>query len=167
MPERSVVILGGYGTFGRHIAEHLSALADARVTIAGRHPEKGKRFAESLGAAFRPCDASDPASLRAAVEGAWLVINASGPFQAGSYSVPQTCIAAGCHYIDLADVREHVAGFQLDAAARARNVFVCAGASTTPAITSALVAELRPGLGPLRSIKVALNAGNKNQAGVS
>ena len=68
----------------------------------------------------------------------------------------------------MADGRDYVAEIvQLDEAARAQNVFVCAGASTTPAITSALVAELQPKLGPILSIKVALNAGNKNQAGVS
>jgi hypothetical protein len=41
------------------------------------------------------------------------------------------------------------------------------GASTTPAITSAVVAELRPSFQRIRSIKVALSAGNKIQAGVS
>jgi hypothetical protein len=56
---------------------------------------------------------------------------------------------------------------RLDAAARARGVFVCAGASTTPAVTSALVAALQPELGRIRSIKVALNAGNRNEAGHS
>jgi hypothetical protein len=168
MAERQVVILGGYGTFGRHIAERLAALSDAQVTIAGRHPEKGIPIAKSLNAEFRPCDANNSTSLRNAVEGAWLVINASGPFRAGDYSIPQTCLGVGCHYIDIADGRDYVANIvQLDEAARARNVFVCAGASTTPAITSALVAELQPKLERIRSIKVALNAGNQNQAGVS
>jgi hypothetical protein len=168
MPGRRVVILGGYGTFGRLIAEQLAARPDATLTIAGRHPEKGMPLAEALGAEFRPCDAKDTTSLRKTVEDAWLVINASGPFRAGDYSIPQTCIGAGCHYIDLADGRDYVAEIvQLDEAARARGVFVCAGASTTPAITSALIAELQPQLGPVRSIKIALNAGNRNQAGVS
>jgi uncharacterized protein YbjT (DUF2867 family) len=168
VPERKVVILGGSGTFGRHIAEQLAALPDTRLAIAGRRPDKGTPVATSLGAEFRPCDANDPASLRKAVEGAWLVVNASGPFRAGDYSVPRACIALGCHYIDIADGRDYVANVgQLDGAARARQVFACAGASTTPAITSALVAELRPALGRIRSIQVALNAGNRNPAGAS
>jgi NAD(P)-dependent dehydrogenase (short-subunit alcohol dehydrogenase family) len=168
MPKRPVVILGGSGTFGRHIAEQLAGRQDAPLTIAGRHPDRGTPVADALGAGFRRCDANDPASLRAAVADAWLVVNAAGPFRAGDYSIPQTCLDVGCHYIDLADGRDYVANVvNLDAAARARNVFVCAGASTTPAVTSALVAELRAGLGPIRSIKVALNAGNRNQAGAS
>jgi hypothetical protein len=41
------------------------------------------------------------------------------------------------------------------------------GASTTPAITSAAVADLRPHFQQIRSIKVTLTAGNRNQAGVA
>src|SRR5262249_5542079 len=81
---------------------------------------------------------------------------------------PQTCLEHGCHYIDLGDGRDYVAGIgRLHESARARGVLVCVGASTTPAITSAAVAELRPVVGRIRSIKVALSAGNKNQACVS
>lgn len=35
MSERRVVILGGYGTFGRHIAEDVCSLSDTNVVIAG------------------------------------------------------------------------------------------------------------------------------------
>ncbi len=82
LPKRKVVILGGYGTFGRQIAENLCALSDAEVTIAGRHPDKGMPFADSLDADFRQFDANGFTSLRNTVEDAWLVINASRPFNA-------------------------------------------------------------------------------------
>jgi len=163
-----VVILGGYGTFGRHIAERLAKVPSAQVVIAGRHEDKGTPMAESLGVQFRQCDARDQASLKSAIEDCFLVLNTSGPFKAKDYSIPRACIEAGCHYIDIADGREYVSEIvQLDEIARARNVFVFAGASTTPAITSALVEELRPKLAQIHSIKVALNAGNKNNAGAS
>jgi saccharopine dehydrogenase-like NADP-dependent oxidoreductase len=166
--KRKVLILGGYGAFGRHIAEDLANHSDAQIVIAGRRAATGQAFADSLAASLVQCDATHPASLKAAVRGAGLVINASGPFQAQDYSIPQACIDAGSHYIDLADGREYVANIAaLHEAARRQNVFVCAGASTTPAVTSALVAELAPQLGKIRSIQVALNAGNKNQPGVS
>lgn len=168
MTERRVVILGGYGTFGRHITQSLSTWPGAQVTVAGRRRDKGAPFAESLGVDFRQCDAHKPESLRNALEDAWLLVNTAGPFKAADYSIPQTAIRAGCHYLDLADGRDYVADIvQLDEAARSQGLFVCAGASTTPAITSALVAELQPMLGQIRSIKIALNAGNKNRAGVS
>jgi saccharopine dehydrogenase-like NADP-dependent oxidoreductase len=167
MPKPKIVILGGYGAFGRLIAEQL-ARPDVQLVIAGRDPVKGAAFATLLKAEFVCCDAMDFESLRETVAGAFLVINASGPFQARDYSIPRTSIDCGCHYIDLGDGREYVAGIsQLDESAKARRVFVCAGASTTPAITSAAVTELRPLFRKIRSIKVALNAGNRNPAGVS
>jgi saccharopine dehydrogenase-like NADP-dependent oxidoreductase len=168
MTKRKVLILGGYGTFGRHVSEGLAGRADARLVIAGRSVARGQALASKLAAEFVTCDAGQPDSLKSAAHDAWLVINAAGPFQGQDYAIPQVCIDAGCHYIDLADAREYVANIaKLDEAARAQGVFVCAGASTTPAITSALVADLQPQLGPMRTIKVALNAGNKNEPGIS
>jgi saccharopine dehydrogenase-like NADP-dependent oxidoreductase len=167
MTNPKIIILGGYGTFGRLIAEQL-ARPGVKLVIAGRDVVKGQAYARSLNAVFVRCDATNAASLGEAIAGAHLVINASGPFQAQDYSIPRSCIEQGCHYIDLGDGREYVAGVsQLDEEARARGVFICVGASTTPAITSAAVAELRLLVPKIRSIKVALNAGNRNPAGVS
>jgi|SRR6266851_3561495 len=167
MTNPRIVILGGYGTFGSLIAEQL-ARSDAQVIIAGRDAIKGQAVADSLRTGFIRCDATSRASLRDAVSGTQLVINAAGPFQAKDYSIPQTCIERGCHYIDLGDGREYVAGIaQLHESAKAHGVFVCVGASTTPAITSAAIAELRPQFQHIRSIRIALTAGNKNPAGVS
>lgn len=167
MSHLRIVILGGYGTFGRLIVEPLAQLG-AQLVIAGRDVDKGTAFAASYHAEFVRCDMTKSDSLREAIAGSRLLINAAGPFQARDYSIPRMCIEHGCHYIDLGDGREYVTGIsRLDESAKARGVFVCVGASTTPAITSAVVAELRPQLSRIRSIKVALTAGNRNQAGVS
>jgi NAD(P)-dependent dehydrogenase (short-subunit alcohol dehydrogenase family) len=162
-----IVILGGSGTFGRLIADQLAGCG-AEVFIAGRDAIKGRATAESLKVRFVRCDARNRASLNEAISGAFLLINASGPFQAMDYSIAQASIEHGCHYIDLGDGRDYVAGIgQLDESARAHGVFVCAGASTTPAVTSAAVTALRADGQRVRSIKVALTAGNRNPAGVS
>src|SRR5262249_54024083 len=125
MTRPRVVILGGYGTFGRLIAEQL-ARSDAEGIVAGRDAVKGQAFAASLKAGFVFCDMKRKDALRGAVAGTQLVINAAGPFQAKDYSIPQLCIEQGCHYIDLGDGREYVAGIaQLDESAKAHHVFVC------------------------------------------
>ena len=56
MTERRVVILGGYGVFGRHISENLSTASGVKLTIAGRSADKGSDFAKSLGVEFRQCE---------------------------------------------------------------------------------------------------------------
>ena len=57
----------------------------------------------------------------------------------------EQCIEAGAHYLDLADARDFVAGIgRLDEDARRRGLLVASGVSSTPAITSAMIAELAP-----------------------
>lgn len=168
MARKTIVILGGYGVFGRHIADQLAKDGAARVVVAGRDVNKGQACAETIGAEFARCDARDRDSLRGVLSGADLVVNAAGPFQDSEYLAAQACIDQRCHYIDIGDGRNYVSGIRaLHERAAAQGVFVCAGASTSPAVSSAAVAELQPNFQRIKTIKVALTAGNKNQAGVS
>ena len=163
---QKIVILGGYGTFGSLISEQL--VNSAHVVIAGRDRETGQKFADSIKANYVLCNAKDKGSLQNAVSGAYLVINASGPFLPKHYSIPQTCIEENCHYIDLADDRQYVKEFkQLHELSRERGIFACTGASTTPAVTYALVSDLISQFQDTHSIKIYLTAGNKNKPGFS
>ena len=78
MSARKVVILGGYGVFGRLIAEQLVG-AKASVVIAGRDPEKGQAAAEALQAEFVRCDARDTASLQKAIAGGIKLVQLRAP----------------------------------------------------------------------------------------
>lgn len=165
---KRVVILGGYGSFGSLIAGALADEENFELIVAGRNPVKGQSFADSIRAGFVQCDISKKDSLNQTISDAFLVINATGPFKASDYTVPEICIGAGCHYIDLGDGRDYVAGFsRLHGQAHERGVFVCTGASTSPAVTSAAVANLKNNYQNIQSIQIALSAGNKNPAGVS
>ena len=163
---RKIVVLGGYGAFGSLISDQVAKFAN--VVIAGRNQATGEKFANSIGAGFSLCDAKNEASLRNAITGADIVINASGPFLPNDYSIPSTCIEENCHYIDIADDREYVTGFiKLDIQAKDRGTLACTGASTTPAVTSAMISELSSNFPEIDSIKIYLSAGNKNKPGVS
>ena len=94
-----------------------------------------------------------------------IVINTIGPFQTADYSLAEACIAAGVHYIDLADSHRFVASItRLDAAARAKNVAIISGASTVPALSGAVVAQ--SGLTPL-SVRIGISPGNRAPRGAS
>ncbi len=68
------------------------------------------------------------------------LIHAAGPFQGQDYTVVRAAIVARANYIDLADSRKFVVGIdQLDKAAQARGVLVTSGASSLPALSSAVV----------------------------
>lgn len=163
-----VTVLGGYGVFGGRVAEALVHHPGCRVRIAGRDVRVGANLAHRIGAEFLPCNLEDSASLRAAIEGSAVVIHAAGPFQGADYRVASICLEAGAHYLDLSDGREFVAGIgALDQKARSRGLLVTSGASSTPAITSAMVREMAPAFATIDEIHTALSPGNQNPRGAS
>jgi hypothetical protein len=166
LADARVLLLGGTGAFGSLIADQLAG--SNHLTLVGRDAVRGGARAKSIGAEFVSCDLADPDALGRLLAGSLLVINAAGPFRPGHYSIPELSIAAGCHYIDLADDRRYVSRFpELDRAAKSAGVFACTGASTTPAVTYALAAGLCAEAPKIRTLKIALTAGNKNKPGVS
>jgi saccharopine dehydrogenase-like NADP-dependent oxidoreductase len=162
---QSVVVLGGYGNFGRRIVAALSREPDCRVFVCGRDIVKARQVAQQEGGSSEPlsldCHASGfAAELRRL--GAALVIHTAGPFQGQSYSVPRACIAARAHYIDLADARAYVCGIgALHQDARANDTLVVSGASSLPALSSAVVDALRPLFSSIDSIDHGITSGAK------
>jgi saccharopine dehydrogenase-like NADP-dependent oxidoreductase len=161
----AVVVLGGYGNFGRRAAAALARERGRRVYIAGRDVAKAKAAAAALEGDVEPIglDCSSP-ELAAQLHriGANVVLHTAGPFQTQQYHVPRACIEAGAHYIDLADSRAYVCGIHaLDRAARERNVFIVSGASSLPALSSAVVDSLAQGFTQLDSIEHSITSGAK------
>lgn len=162
---KSVVVLGGYGNFGRRIVASLAQEPDCRVFVCGRNAELAAQVAQQEGGGAEPlsldCHAPDFSSELRRI-GAAVVIHTAGPFQGQSYAVPQACIGAGAHYIDLADGRAFVCGIRaLDAAARYNDALVVSGASSLPALSSAVVDTLRTKFSSIESIDHGITSGAK------
>jgi hypothetical protein len=164
-----ILVLGGYGHFGARICRALAP--DATLIVAGRDGRKALTFAQSLGLAHEGVALDHTATgltarLRALRVHA--VVHTCGPFQGQDYHVAEACIAAGVHYLDLADGRAFVAGIgALDAAARARDVLIVSGASTLPALSSAVVDEHRGYFSRLDSIDISIAPGQRAPRGVA
>lgn len=157
-----VVVLGGYGNFGQVIVRKLAA-SNMRVWVAGRDLAKAEALARQTGSQALQLDmnAGDLAE-RLRELGAQLLISTAGPFQRQDYRVPEAVIAAGMHYIDLADARSFVCGIgELDARARAADVLVCSGASSVPALAAAVIDELLPRFSRLDSIWHGISSSEK------
>ena len=72
----------------------------------------------------------------------------------------RAAIKAGCNYLDLADGRAFVTGIsRLDAEARAAGVSIISGASSLPALTSAVVDKYRGEFKRLDSIRIGITSG--------
>lgn len=97
-----------------------------------------------------------------------LVIHSAGPFQAQHYHVATAALACGAHYLDLADSRVFVSGIsELDPAARAAGVVVLSGASSVPAISSAVIDALAPEFANIESVDVGISPGNRTERGLA
>lgn len=169
-----IVIVGSTGAFGSRIAELLTRVQGIRLVLAGRTRATLEAQAEGLArAGGRSVDVAvlDAAHVRAqdlAQRDARLVINASGPYQRESYGLARAAIAAGSHYIDLADARDFVCGFDtLDEDARNAGVLVVSGASSVPGLSSAVVEHYRSAFRTLEALDIAISPGNSFDPGVA
>jgi saccharopine dehydrogenase-like NADP-dependent oxidoreductase len=169
-----VLIIGGYGAFGARIAERLSHDEGLEIVIAGRSGERAAAQALTLRGNARAkishasldAQRASAADLRAL--GARIVINASGPFQGQDYALPRAAIDAQCHYIDLADARDFVAGITaLDGPAKERDVLVVSGASSVPGISSAVVGAFAHEFARITQLDIGISPGNSFDPGVA
>jgi len=160
-----VIVLGGAGNFGARIVRALRGDPTIDLLVAGR------RLIAVPGAEDVPCAVVDIGApdfaqqLRALSPE--LVIHCVGPFQGQGYGVAKAAIAAGSHYLDLADGRQFIAEFAAgmnDQAIRAGRVAI-SGASTLPALSSAVVEELRVGLSSIESIDIIIAPGQRAPRG--
>ena len=142
------IVLGGYGNFGSRICRALANTPGIDLVVAGRNLASARALAEECGAGAAAIDVTDPKLAQVLLEqGAALVIHTAGPFQAQGYGVALAAAAAGAHYIDLADGRRFVCDFPpaLNQAFRAQDRVAISGASTVPALSSAVVDHLTAG----------------------
>jgi len=171
-----VLILGGYGNFGKRIAERLgNSHPGLQVIVAGRNLDQASRLCVQLqplaavGATFHGArldiDAATFAGDLAALAPD-IVIHTSGPFQGQDHRVPRACIAAGAHCIDLADDRRYVCDIRaLHAEATARDVLLVSGASSVPGLSSTVIDHFRGQFAALESIVFAIAPGNRAEVG--
>jgi saccharopine dehydrogenase-like NADP-dependent oxidoreductase len=173
-PAPRILVVGGYGAFGARVAERLVRSGDIEVIVAGRSLERARAAAVELGrsarAPVRPAvlDGASPdaATLRQLAPA--VVVNASGPFQSQDYTLARAAIAAGAHYVDLADARAFVTGISaLDEEAKTAGVLVVSGASSVPALSCAIVDHHRPDFARLDSIEHGITPGNGYDPGLA
>lgn len=162
-----IVVFGGYGTFGAHAARALAA-SGLRVRIAGRDAEKAARFAASLGPEHEgiAADANDAASCVRALAGARVAIHCAGPFSTAPLTLPEACLAAGVHHVDLSDDRDWFRRLaSLGPRFRDRGLAAVAGASSLPGISGALARLASRRLSAVERARVTLFIGNRNPKG--
>jgi hypothetical protein len=155
----SVLILGGYGTFGGRLACLLAGEQRLTIVIAGRSLQRAQEFCAALraGATLTPAAFDREGDLDAQLGrlAPDVIVDASGPFQGypDRYRVVRAAIAGGIHYLDLADGSDFVKGIaQFDAPARERSLFILSGVSSFPVLTAAVTRRLSQDMSRVDSI---------------
>ncbi len=172
-----VLVLGGYGHFGARIVRALSAETGIELSVAGRGarrqgPPTFADLASDRQARLRYVDLDTAApdfADQLAAQRPDLVIHTAGPFQGQGLAVARACLRAGAHYVDLADGRDFVREFptQLDEAARQAGRAAITGASTLPAISSAVVDALRGHFDVLHDIDIVIAPAQRTPLGLA
>jgi hypothetical protein len=162
-----IVVLGASGNFGARIVRALSADPTIELIAASRTASGAKLDA---GVQFAALDihAADFAGSLCTLQ-PQLVINCVGPFQGQDYRVAKTALASGAHYLDLADGREFVCNFaaQNRDAAQVADRLAIVGASTLPALSSAVIEMLREPLAAIEDIEIAIAPGQRAPRGAA
>ena len=170
---RRIIVLGATGLFGGHLARALIASGNYEVYCAGRSANKLENFCAQHGGNALRFNRDDMDQVEAVLKEVipFAVVDCAGPFQLygdDPYKFAQLVVSAGAHYLDIADAPEFVEGISaLDAQARNKNVVALSGASTTPALSSAVCDALKHAIHKLHSIETTILPGNKTDRGLS
>jgi hypothetical protein len=162
-----VVVIGGLGNFGARICSRLAPDPRFKVIATGRRVSNAEHSRDIQVATLdtgNPGFGSDLQSLAPD-----LVIHCAGPFQGQDYRVALASVACGAHYVDLADGREFVTGFvhAVGPAAEAAECLAVTGASTLPALSSAVVDYLASSFSSLDSIDIVIAPGQHARRGAA
>jgi hypothetical protein len=173
----SLLIIGGYGTYGGRLARLLGDQPRLRLLVAGRSLEKADDFVADLRTPKDGAEGLGSNNLGAMVQAVsfdrdgdlteqltrlrpHLVVDASGPFQTfgkDAYKVVEACIDLSIDYADIADSTGFVAGIDgLDAAAKAKGTFALSGLSSLPALSFAALDAMAPHFSRIDSVAAGI-----------
>ncbi|MFY8107141.1 MAG: DUF4166 domain-containing protein [Elstera sp.] len=171
---RRVVIIGGTGVFGKRLARHIAQWPGLEIMLTSRDAAKAQALAAQIASEVPGARISGVAldhrqgvQDRLSALAPWAVIDASGPFQGADYATATAALRAGAHVLDLADAREYLAGYgtALNGLALERGLVALAGASSTPALSGAVVAALTQGWTRVDTIDIAITPGGQSEVG--
>lgn len=171
-----ILVVGGTGVFGGKLVEGLLATTRLHVVVGCRTPAHHRRVLDDWRARFDETRLSVVVLDREAVSAEALralrlfaVVDAAGPFQGTEPTLAREAVRARCHYVDLCDARDFIAAFpaKVDALAREAGVVAVTGASSSPAISLAVVNQLARAWRKVDSVEVSLIPGNRAPRGES
>jgi hypothetical protein len=170
--DKRVLVVGGTGVFGSRLVRGLITTSRFDVAVGTRDIARARPLLDEVKAGSRATafnvDRTTVTAEELRASDAFAVVDAAGPFQGPDYRLLKAAIAARLHYVDLADARDFVAGFtRFDPAAREAGVTALTGASSTPALSNAVLDRLTMGWREVDTVEIAISPGNRAPRGLS
>jgi len=173
---KKIIVVGGTGHFGGRICRRIVGEPNTELVVTSRSQAKAQAIVDQLQALDLAATVS-AAGLDQLSEGFEsdltalrpnLVIHTAGPYQGQNYRVAKACVQAGSHYIDLADGRDFVQGFDsLDAEAKKNELLLVSGASTLPGVSSVVINSLRGEFKTIQEIDISIAPAHQTPRGRS
>lgn len=166
MGNHRIVVIGAGGEMASFGIQRLAAnRQDCAFSIYDLDPMKVDLLAASLTGSrveVGSFDLFDASALRAAVEGASLVVLGAGPYLRTAPPVMRACIEAGVDYLDFADdVESTLDGLALDSDARANGVALLLGCGASPGFSNLIAVDAASRLDEVEAIDVCWVTGDE------
>jgi saccharopine dehydrogenase-like NADP-dependent oxidoreductase len=165
-----ILVIGATGVFGSRLVELLAQEKNIQLVLAGRTLKSLEALAGRLGlnGEIAVLDRDTLTGSELSHLGCDIVIDAAGPFQSSQTHVIDAAIAAGIHYLDLADGRDFVKKIgRFDDRARRANIAVVTGASSIPALSHAVIDSHAQNWQRFDTIRIGIFPGNRAPRGLA
>lgn len=164
----NIVVLGGAGDMGSHIARDLIEHTDAQVTIADYRLTEARAQAREMGERAQAIfvDASNRDSLLLVLRDADVAIGAVGPFYRFATKMAWAALESHVNYIDICDDYGPLDTlFEFDAVARQEGVTLITGLGWTPGLSNVLSRHGANQLDQVDEIRIAWAGGAADSQG--
>ena len=170
------MVIGGTGHFGGRICRRIVGQKNTELVVTSRSAARAQTVVDDLKCADPTARVSAAgldqqssafiADLQSLCPD--IVVHTAGPYQGQSYQVARACIEIGSHYIDLADGRDFVQGFNaLHEEAKRSGVLLVSGASTLPGLSSVVIDSLRDAFTTIEKVEISIAPAHQTPRGMS
>lgn len=168
------MVIGGTGNFGERICRRLIGEPNISLFITSRNYENAQSLVSELSRSDVKHEIKAIALDQSSYDfehqlqslNPYIVIHTAGPYQEQDYQVARACINCNAHYIDLADGRKFVEGFnQLNEEAERKSLLLVSGASTLPGLSSTVIDSMLNQFHAINSVEISIAPAHRSPRG--
>lgn len=165
LAKNQILIIGGTGRIGHHVAQDLQQHMDVKLVVTGR--QRPRKDRDPIGE-FLPLDLGNLEQLQKAIAQSKLVIHCAGPFHHRDARVLKCCIEQGVDYLDVSDHRSFTQkALKLAPAAQEAGITAIVNTGVFPGISNGMVRQGVDGFDRVETIRLYYAVGGSGGAGIT